>query len=479
MSKLYFLCLLCQISLIVSGQKPVHDLLANAAIKGSVVGIQIVDLETGKPVLSHNSETLMMPASTQKLLFTLAAIDQLGADHVFRTGLYISGKIDGSGTLKGDFIVSSEGDPSFASDRNNPKMSVDLIFQTIFKTLTKLGIKKIDGNLVLLMPGFPDPAAGSWNWEDLSNYYGSGSWGFNFMENEYSIFFRRQPKPGQLCPIERIEPEIPGLKLTSQVFAAGANSGDQAYVMGSPSEFTKKIVGTIPSGKGLFRIKGSIPNPPATFLRMLKVFLDKKGIRSNGMKLRYGHPSGERLVGKFSSKPLKELARDCNFYSINLYAEAFGKAMLDSRNIEVLSGYPKPEHWGRLFAGYPGGTEDMNIRDACGLSFGNLISPSKLTQYLVTFNKKLGMNQLKYLLPRAGSEGTVKKFMENQKTGQQVWLKSGSIEGVWNYAGIFKSPANGKHYAFALMVNHCTQPASMVQKALEQFLVKAMNLPFD
>lgn len=474
----FFLSIFFLLLQAVTGQKPLNDLLEDPALKGSVAGIQLVDLETGKPVLSHNSETMLVPASTQKLIFTLAALDQLGEDHVFRTGLYISGKIDGSGTLKGDFMVSSEGDPSFASSRNDPKMSMDLIFHTIFKTLTRLGIKKIDGNLVLLLPEFSDPAAGSWPWEDLSNYYGSGAWGFNFMENEYSVFLKQQPTTGKLCRIERIEPEIPGLKLTSQVYSAGANSGDQAYIMGSPAEFNKKIVGTIPIGKGLFRIKGSIPNPPATFLRMLKIFLDKKNIRSNGLKIRYGQPPKEKLVGRFTSKPLRELARDCNFYSINLHAEALGKAMIQAKKLEVLTGYPKPEVWEKLFSGYPVRLENVHFRDACGLSSSNLITPAAMTQFLVMFHKKSGFARLKYVLPRAGMEGTVQNFLEGRKIGQEIWLKSGSIEGVLNYTGIFRSQANGRHYAFAIMVNHSVRPSGNVREAIEKFMVRAMNMNF-
>jgi len=466
----------------VSGQSAdnlIQELRSSPALKGSVLGLQIVELDSGNPVLSFQSETRMMPASTQKLLITLAALDQLGADYVFNTKLFISGKITNSGTLKGDFLISSSGDPGFASNRTNTKMNIDLVFQTIHKTLNKLGIKHIDGNLVLQVQDDAESVAGSWHWEDLSNYYGGGAWGFNFMENEYSVYFKQQPKVGQLCQIEKVVPEIPGLKLTSRVFSGPPGSGDQAYIMGGPEDLTKTIVGTIPAGKASFRVKGSIPDPPVAFLRMLKVFLDKKGIPSGGMKIRHGKPPTERLVGKFSSRPLRDLARECNFHSINLYAESFGRVMLHAKSVKTLSGYPGPEEWKKLFETYPLGVEDLQIRDACGLSEGNLITPDKLTRYIVMFHKKLGMSLLKYVLPRAGMEGTVKNFLENQQAGQQIWLKSGSIEGVLNYTGIYRSPADGKYYAFAIMVNHNIAPVKDVRKSLEQFLVKAMNIRFN
>lgn len=454
----------------------IREFRSSPALKGSVLGVQIVELDSGNPVLSFQSETRMMPASTQKLLFTLAALDQLGADYVFHTKLFITGKITSSGTLKGDFLISSSGDPGFASNRNNSKMNIDLVFQTIHKTLNKLGIKQIDGRLVLQIQGDTESVSGSWHWEDLSNYYGGGAWGFNFLENEYSVYFKQQAKVGQLCQIERIFPEIPGLKLTSRVFSGPAGSGDQAYIMGGPEDLTKTILGTIPAGKASFRVKGSIPDPPVAFLRMLKVYLDKKGIPSQGMKIRHGKPPAERLIGKFSSGPLRDLARECNFHSINLYAESFGRAMLLAKNVETLSGYPGPEEWKKLFESYPVGVEDLQIRDACGLSQGNLITPDKLTRYIVLFHKKLGMSLLKYILPRAGMEGTVKNFLENHPSGQNIWLKSGSIEGVLNYTGIYRSAANGKYYAFAVMVNHSISPVKDVRQSIEQFLVKAMNI---
>ncbi len=65
-------------------------------------------LEGGKPAVSHNPDLPLMPASTMKLLTTLAALETWGRDHRFETDFYL----DGSGWL----WVRGRADPYLVSE---------------------------------------------------------------------------------------------------------------------------------------------------------------------------------------------------------------------------------------------------------------------------------------------------------------------------------------------------------------------------
>ncbi len=61
---------------------------------------------------------------------------------------------------------------------------------------------------------------------------------------------------------------------------------------------------------------------------------------------------------------------------------------------------------------------------------------------------KLGIFTVIDILPKAGVEGYAKKIPI-----KNLWIKSGSIQGVLNYSGIFRSKT-GKYYSFSFMTNN-------------------------
>ena len=85
-------------------------------IPKDAVSISVIEIEpvrqgknTSKNILDWRAEELMNPASTMKLLTTLAGLDILGPQYRWRTNLYTDGLIR-QGTLKGNLYLQGTGD---------------------------------------------------------------------------------------------------------------------------------------------------------------------------------------------------------------------------------------------------------------------------------------------------------------------------------------------------------------------------------
>jgi len=72
-------------------------------------GLLVQDVQTGQILCALNPDRLFRPASVTKLFSAAAALEELGADYRFQTPLYISGKQDDRGNVRGDMILVAAG----------------------------------------------------------------------------------------------------------------------------------------------------------------------------------------------------------------------------------------------------------------------------------------------------------------------------------------------------------------------------------
>ncbi|MFW5756594.1 MAG: D-alanyl-D-alanine carboxypeptidase, partial [Tangfeifania sp.] len=78
----------------VSQQKfetALQKLLEKPEYRHATAGIHIIDLNSGQELYGYNSEKLMIPASTMKLVTSAAALELLGPDYRFQTKIGYTG----------------------------------------------------------------------------------------------------------------------------------------------------------------------------------------------------------------------------------------------------------------------------------------------------------------------------------------------------------------------------------------------------
>ena len=149
---LLLLCLITTRALASTLPEPVSAALRHAHIPLSGVSIVVQETDAPQPLVSLNADRAMNPASTMKLLTTIAALETLGPAYRWKTEAYLDGKLE-NGVLQGDLVFKGYGDP---------KLTVEQFWMWLHE-LRQRGLREIRGDIVLDHSFFEavnqDPAA--------------------------------------------------------------------------------------------------------------------------------------------------------------------------------------------------------------------------------------------------------------------------------------------------------------------------------
>ncbi len=91
----------------LNGQEKALDLiLSDSSMSGASVSMCILDAGSGNTVFEYNPTQSLMPASTMKLITSLAALELLGPAYTFTTSLGYTGILDKrTGKLEGNLLA--------------------------------------------------------------------------------------------------------------------------------------------------------------------------------------------------------------------------------------------------------------------------------------------------------------------------------------------------------------------------------------
>ncbi len=448
-------------------ESAIDKLLEHKDLNSALVSIQIKSLD-GETLYKRNPHVGVMPASTLKTVTTLGALGIMGSKYQYETIIGYKGNLLEDRTLYGDLILIGSGDPSFGSDRDDKATNLDERLNMITKAIENK-ISCVEGKILIDATIFDEEAVHpGWAWDDLSNYYAAGIWGLNIHENLYYLSFDRSNTPGAATSVGTIEPPINGLQIQNEVTEGPKGSYDEAYIYGDPYEWKKQIRGTIPSGASDFTIKGAIPDSRVWFAELLKDRLKSRGINVSAIEVVKRPITKYKELASFNSSELRELVQHANEVSDNLYCDAFLKT-IGARYEGVGTWKSGQEGLESYFKKSGIATKGYHQEDGSGLSMRNRVSASFMTEFLLHHANELGIDELKYLLPQAGVNGSVKNFLKGYPVQPHVWLKSGSINAVVAYTGIIEI-ASDQHVVIYIASNGHEKPNRIIRGHLERII---------
>lgn len=434
-------------------------MLQKPEYRNAAAGISVTDVNSGERLIALDEDKRMIPASTIKLITTAAALEILGGDYRFTTGIGYSGKIDKQ-VLKGDLVIIGGGDPTLGSE-HFPETTQDFLPGWIEK-VRQAGIKTITGDLVLDGSWYTGEALPeTWIWEDIGNYYGTAPSALTVNDNQFRITFSSPASAGQPTVITSIEPQIKGMVFQNEVTASD-NTRDLAYVFGSPLDKVRKITGTIPKNRKVFTIRAAVHHPEELLAQMMIQALAKNGIFIYG-KTRFINSAKDMAVQGISlsekyqlihiheSPELRDIIKVINHKSNNLFTEHLVMQIAGEKNgmcsreagLAIIQDFWHFRETGPAFF----------MEDGCGLSHFNAVSPSVFTGILRYMNKQSHYSaDFMRSLPEAGS-GTLLSFSTDKFPKGSLKAKSGSMTRVRGYAGYLKT-MSGRLVAFSIMFNH-------------------------
>jgi len=447
-------------------------------LKNASWGLYVVENETGNQVCAYNSDLVLEPASVMKIVTTGAALSLLGPSFVFETKLEYTGHIDTSGNLKGNLYITGSGDPTPGSKRMGPTIGMDSIFSGFYLAMKQNNIRHINGFIVADASAFEEnPAAGSWLWEDIGNYYASGAYGLNINENYYRLYFDAGGKTGSPATLVKMEPYIGEITFINNVRTGAAGSGDNVIIYGQPYTDLRMMDGTVPFGKKNFDVDGAIPDPPAYFAEQFSGYLYNKGITADSsvtttriMKWLDKPDTAIRLpITRHLSPNLNEIIRHTNLKSINLFAEAILKAIgkikkgegSEKAGIEVVKNF-----WAAKKVDLKG----FVMEDACGLSRKNKISAGQLCEMLRVIRWEKSYDSFRQSLPVAGKSGGMAGMLNNTFAENNLTAKTGNMDRIKSYAGYVTNKA-GKELSFAVIFNNYTCTNAELKQKSEKLLL--------
>lgn len=458
-------------------QGTINELVSDPRLRGASIAVDVIDLDDGKRVAAHRPDLSLIPASTQKLLLTGAALDLLGSETTFSTELVISGRIE-AGTLYGNLWIVGGGDPTLASpEMPGAKPATEVLARWV-AAVRAAGIQRINGAVIGDDTRFGTDGAGAdWPWSDLGNYYGAGAYGLNWHDNLYYLDLTQRQRTGSRPPVQRTRPIVAGLSIENELRSGPRGSGDNAYLYGAPFNYRHFLRGTIPAGTGRFTIKGSLPDPALQAAHELTETLLAAGIRVDGPptngRANGGVPAtGVRTLDRLSSPSVRDIAGRTNFKSVNLYAETL------LRQINAARGRPEHElstteelmdYYGQQLGL---DVASVHLLDGSGLSPRNYFPPSFMTAFL---RAKQNDEVFRASIPVAGRSGSMRRRLRGTAAEGRLYSKSGSLHGARAFAG-YAFPADGRRLAFCIMVNNYTLEGAELSARLYAFQERLCQL---
>lgn len=416
-------------------------LLAEPATKHASISLYVVNSKTNEVVFDYNSQLGLAPASCQKIFTSIAAFELLGDTFQYKTALGYDGVIK-KGVLNGNIYITGYGDPTLGSWRYATTKDT-VVLNDWIESIKKLGIKKINGNIILNGKAFSSqPLPGGWPWEDIGNYYGAGCWGLNWYENQYDLMLKPGLKEGDSTTIVVTKPALQIKTLVNQVKTGKKDGGVDATIYLAPYSDVAVASGTIPATGKESVVSGATSNP---YHQLAKVLEDRLGQSSIKYK-KIINSFDDLAVGDSIAKPdsifhtyfspkLDSITYWFLRKSVNLYGEALLKTIAytkvgegsTDKGLSVLK-----QFW-----------QDRGIeRSALRIIDGSGLSP----------NNHVTTNALVTALQYARDKPWFPSFYDALPWYNGMKLKSGTISGIKGFTGYHTSKA-GVGYTVAMVVN--------------------------
>jgi D-alanyl-D-alanine carboxypeptidase/D-alanyl-D-alanine-endopeptidase (penicillin-binding protein 4) len=446
-------------------QQDITAITQMPGVARGIWGIVVQSLDRPERLFEMNPHTLLVPASTAKLLTVATAADTVGWNYRFETTLQTDGGI-ADGVLGGDLVIVGSGDPSLGS-----RGADDL--GAWIDVLKASGIQQIEGRIIgdddVLEE--PRPAFG-WAWDDLATsgaIYGA----LNLDENRMVVTISPAASAGQ-PPVLSIEPVASERLLTNRATTGERGSTQLLWAEQRPCELALTIAGSIPTAAMPARLTVAVGNPTLWFARAFKYRLVEAGITVTGDAVDIDDlptpldRTGMRVLYTHRSRPLSDLIRPLFKDSVNLYGEALFRLNAPRANptndaaIERMR--QKLAAWGLAMDG-------EQLVDGSGLSRRDVVAPETMAGVLQRMYDSDPAAPWMVALPLAGVDGTLQNRMRSTLAERNVRAKTGSMSNVRSLAG-YVTTRGGEHLAFAILLNNFEGTGAEANQALDSIAVK-------
>lgn len=436
---------------------PVAQTMKLNGIADHEVGVLV--LRGDATVLAHGERVAMQPASTMKLVTTLASLERLGPVFRGRTELRSNGRVEG-GVLRGDLVLKGGADADLDGK----------VLEDMLRALRYAGIERIEGNLVLdrslFQPARQDLGAPPFD-ESPEAYYNVIPDALLVNKNMLQVDMRSTS--GSL--VLRMHPELDRVSLTSEMTLVDAACAKWEAGWKLPEARRQ------PDGSVQVVLRGTFPKNCVHSYGINVLDRDDYvgalvrrtwqglGGTISGRTLAGTTPPDTRLLAAHAARALPEIIRDTNKLSDNALARTL-LLSLGSLQADPLEGslpLPAPQEGVTTQARADAAIRDWMrsqridvagfvIENGSGLSRTERITPQQMGQVLQAGLRSQWAPEFQASLPIGAVDGTMRRRLQDSPAAGRARLKTGSIRNVVALAG-YVPDASGTPCVFVAFVN--------------------------
>lgn len=414
-------------------------------------------------LFSHQSDKLLIPASSMKLIVDVAAMDTLGPGFAFKTSVGVEGKRTGT-TLNGNLVLRGNGDPFLVSER----------LYLLARQVARSGIREITGGIRIDNGFFGDDS------RELLKFAASGekyatvvsatSLDFNNVEihlvpdlQNKRVLVESGPVPHDYAIIRNQVKLVSGRSVQVSIEPEGVQGDKEIFV-------ARGTMGRDAPPKIDY---ASVANPSAYMAYAFAALLRAEGVKLGKSFAGVGKniTTSESITG-IDSVPLMDLIRTLNTYSNNFMAEQIFQALGATQKGEPASSQ-KARDVIREYLARQGICKNIIIDNGSGLSWDARVNAKCFVDLLQnTYRDFRVFADLLGSMPVGGSTGTLKnrfKGMSASFDPMKVRAKTGtlwSVRPVTSLVG-FTQTKSGETAVYAILLNNEKNKPALIQPMRE------------
>ncbi len=428
--------------------------LDEAHIPVEHVGVVIWPVERNAPDLAIHAEQAFSPASTMKLVTSIAALGMLGPAWTWHTRI-LADQAPQQGILSGNLYLQGNGDPGLTDEQ----------LYLLLHQLRQLGLTNIPGSLIIDESAFNIPSSAQPFDDQRWRAYNAAPAATMTNYDSTRVLLQRDAS-GKISILANHLP--PDSRIINQLTSSGQACGDWREDIQTDWDAGQQALtvrGTwsrnCPSPSEFFITE---QNPAATLAGAFADIWHDLGGQISQQWHEGSAPSSAIVLSDFSSQPLASLLIPMNKYSNNVMARNIWLTLAGNHPATTQAANDAVKKWLA--------TQGLTLRhlvteNGSGLSRTARISPMDMAKLLVYAAHQPWWPELAGSLPITGVDGTMRKRTLTSAVAGHAHIKTGTLDGVKTLAG-YVTLADGHVDAVVFFIND--PQANLGQKAQDLFL---------
>lgn len=422
--------------------------------RGGALSARVVEARSGVVWAEATPHSALNPASNMKILTAAVALERLGAEFRFNTGLY--GKQEGERVEA--LVLRGQGDPSLET--------ADL--WQLVRALRNLGVSQV-GQVLVDQSRFDDqfvPPA----FEQQPNEWAP------FRAPVSAVAIDRNALTVNLLPTDVGQPArvwfepagIVTVEGSVETGRPGSGEAVQLTLETRGSDLVARLGGHVARGMPRLRFERRLDDPRRAPGLVLRELLLGAGISVSGGVALGGEQVLNRLVFH-QSEPLSQLLTALGKDSDNFYAEMVLKAL----GADASGGPARSQDGAQVVLKWLTdrglATAETRIGNGSGLFDANRVSADSLAGTLLAVQRTPAVYpELLAHFAVGGVDGTLRSRFRRFKEQRLVRAKTGTLSAAVGLSGYVLAPGGSPPMVFSVLVNGLEGQASAVRERIDR-----------